>query len=189
MSWLQTVEILFFYFFLVLLVFSFLVLVLVLVSEQLWLFNGQVEDSTVCFFISLTVQSMGLHHPWPLVMRIGFFSRSKNRTLGFEHETSDSAVRHSTNSMIMILKNNSESKMQLEMRWWGSSRLHLWREKSNCSSHIVTQFMDVLFGVIQTRSLFKNLLLMPPDTPARVWHLRWTQQTISMWSSANLLTA
>ena len=42
--------------------------------------------------------------------------------------------------------------------WLGSSRLHPLKEKSNCSSHIVTPFMDVLFGVIHTRTLLENLL-------------------------------
>ena len=52
----------------------------------------------------------------------------------------------------------------------------------NCSSHIVTPFMDVLFGVIHSRTLLEKLLsvivthssvlLTSPDTPARVWHLR-----------------
>ena len=72
--------------------------------------------------------------------------------------------------------------MQLEICWSRSSQLYLWRQKYNCSSHIVTQFMDVLFGVILTRTLLEillsvivthsNDLLMSPDTPARVWHLR-----------------
>ena len=54
--------------------------------------------------------------------------------------------------------------------------------KTNCSNHIVTPFMDVLFGVIHSRTLLENLLsvivthssvlLSSPDTPARVWHLR-----------------
>ena len=30
--------------------------------------------------------------------------------------------------------------------------------KSNCSSNIVTSFMDVVFGVIDTRTLLENLL-------------------------------
>ena len=68
--------------------------------------------------------------------------------------------------------------MQLAICWSGSSHLHLRRQKSNCSSHIVTEFVDVLFGVILTRTLLENLLsvivthsndlLMSPDTPARV---------------------
>ena len=65
-----------------------------------------------------------------------------------------------------------------------SSHLHLLSQKSNCSSHIVTPFMDVLFGVIHTRTLLENsmsvlvrhsnsnVLLTSLDTPARVWHLR-----------------
>ena len=49
-------------------------------------------------------------------------------------------------------------------------------KKSNCSSHIVTPFMDVLFGVIHSKTLLENLLsvvvthssvlLTSPDTPA-----------------------
>ena len=72
---------------------------------------------------------------------------------------------------------------------------HLWRQKSNCSSYIVTPFMEVLFGVIHTRTPQENLLavivthsnvlLTSPDTPAPVRHLRWTQLIISMWCSAN----
>ena len=72
--------------------------------------------------------------------------------------------------------------MQLAICWSGSSHLHLLRQKSNCSSHIVTEFMDVLFGVIHYRTLLENLLsvivthsimlLTSPDTPARLWHLR-----------------
>ena len=55
-------------------------------------------------------------------------------------------------------------------------------KESNCSSRIVTPFMDVLFGVIHSRTLLESLLsvivthsrvlLTSPDTPARVWHLR-----------------
>ena len=48
--------------------------------------------------------------------------------------------------------------MLLGICWSESSRLHLLREKSNCSSHIVTPFMDVLFDVIHTRTLLENLL-------------------------------
>ena len=72
--------------------------------------------------------------------------------------------------------------MQWAICWSGNSNLRLLRQKSNCSSHIVTQFIDVLFGVIHSRTLLESLLsvivthtsvlLMSPDTPARVWHLR-----------------
>ena len=34
--------------------------------------------------------------------------------------------------------------------WSGGSHLHLLSQKFNCSSHIVTPFVDVLFGVIHT---------------------------------------
>ena len=66
--------------------------------------------------------------------------------------------------------------------WSESSHFYLLTQKSNCSSHIVTPFMDVPFGVTHTRTLLENLLsvlvthlsvlLKSPDTPARVWHLR-----------------
>ena len=71
--------------------------------------------------------------------------------------------------------------------------------KINCSSHIVTPFMNVLFGVIHSRTLLENLLsviathssilLTSPGTPARLWHLQRTQLTISMRCSPNLPTA
>ena len=70
--------------------------------------------------------------------------------------------------------------MQLAICWSESSRLHSLRQKSNCSSRIVTPFMDVHFGVIHSRTLLENLLsvtvthstvlLTSPDTLARVWH-------------------
>ena len=68
--------------------------------------------------------------------------------------------------------------MQWAICWSGNSHLHLLRQKSNSSSHIVTSFMDVLFGVIHTRTLSENLLsvivthssvLLPsPDTPDHI---------------------
>ena len=48
--------------------------------------------------------------------------------------------------------------MHMVICWFGGSHLHLLRRKSNCSCHIVTPFMDVLFGVINTRTIFENLL-------------------------------
>ena len=72
--------------------------------------------------------------------------------------------------------------MRLTICWSGNSNFHLLRQKSNCSSHIVTPFMDVLFGVIHSRTLVENLLsvivthssilLMSTDTAARVWHCK-----------------
>ena len=104
-----------------------------------------------------------------------------------------------TVEMIRTLKNNLGGKMQLAICWSGSSHFHLLRQESNCSSCIVTPFMDVPFGVIHSRTLLENLLsvivthssvlLTTPDTPARVWHLRWTQLTITMWCYGNLSTA
>ena len=66
--------------------------------------------------------------------------------------------------------------MQLAICWSGIFHLHLRRQKSNCSSHIASQFMDVLFGQNSLENLLSvivthsNDLLMSPDTPARVWH-------------------
>ena len=48
--------------------------------------------------------------------------------------------------------------MYLAICWSGSFNLHLWRQKSNCSSHIFTQFIYVHFGVIFTSTLLENLL-------------------------------
>ena len=48
--------------------------------------------------------------------------------------------------------------MQLAICWSGNTHLHLLRQKSDCSSHIVTPFMDVLFGIIHSRTLVENLL-------------------------------
>ena len=63
-----------------------------------------------------------------------------------------------TVEMIRILKNSSGGKMLLAIYWSKSSHSHLLRQKSNCSSHIVTPFVDVLFGIIHTRTLLENLL-------------------------------
>ena len=57
-----------------------------------------------------------------------------------------------------IKKNNSGGKMQSSICWSGSSHLHLLRQTSNCSSHIVTPFMDVHFGFSHSRTLLENLL-------------------------------
>ena len=83
--------------------------------------------------------------------------------------------------MIRIFKNSSGGKAvgnTLVIKF----ALHLLRQKSNCSSHIVTPFVDVLFGVIPSRTLLEHLLsvivayssvlLTSPDTPARVRLLR-----------------
>ena len=61
--------------------------------------------------------------------------------------------------------------------------LHLWM----CSfSLFIPELLENLLSVIVSHS---NDLLTSPDTPASVWHLRWTQLTTSMWCSANLPTA
>ena len=51
------------------------------------------------------------------------------------------------------IKNNTGGKMELAICWSGSSHLHLLRQKYNRSSQIVTQFIDVLYGVIYSRTL------------------------------------
>ena len=56
------------------------------------------------------------------------------------------------------IKKQFKRKMQLAICWSGSSHLHLLRQKSNCSSRIVTPCMDVPFGVIHSRTLLENLL-------------------------------
>ena len=85
-------------------------------------------------------------------------SEMKNLALESSFVTQDKSWLQ-TVEIIRILKNNSVGKMQLAICWSGSSHLHLRRKKSNCSNHIVTQFMDVLFGVILTRTLSENLLI------------------------------
>ena len=48
--------------------------------------------------------------------------------------------------------------MRLAICWSGSSHLHKLRQKSNCSSHIVTPSTDVLFDGIHSTTLLENLL-------------------------------
>ena len=68
--------------------------------------------------------------------------------------------------------------MLLGICWSGSSHLHLLRQKSNCSSHIVTPFMDVLFAVIHTRTLLKNFCFS--DTFKRLINVpRYTSSSLA----------
>ena len=74
--------------------------------------------------------------------------------------------------------------MQLAICWSESSHCTGVGKKSNCSSHFVSRFMDVLnfASFLPELYIIENLLsvivahsndlLMSPDTPARVWHLR-----------------
>ena len=48
--------------------------------------------------------------------------------------------------------------MQWAICWSGNSYLHLLRQKSNCSRHIVTPIIYVLFGVVHSKTLLENLL-------------------------------
>ena len=48
--------------------------------------------------------------------------------------------------------------MQLAICWSGNFYLRLFVQKSNCSSRIVTPFMDVHFSIIHSRTLLENLL-------------------------------
>ena len=72
-------------------------------------------------------------------------------------------------------------------------------EKSNCSK----SYCCPIYGCALRRhsyqnsirkitvsysGTFKRFINVPPDTPARVWYLRWTKLTILMWCSANPLT-
>ena len=91
---------------------------------------------------------------------------------------------------LYVNKNNSGGKMKLATCCSGSSHLHLWRQKSNCSSHI----NHPIFGCARCRHSNQNFLrkhsvsysdtfkrlIQTPDTLARVWYLRWTQLTIAM---------
>ena len=80
------------------------------------------------------------------------------------------------------IKKQFRGKMQLAICWSGNSHLHLLRQKSSCSSHIITTFIDVRFGIIHSRTLLEillsvivthsSVLVTSPDTPARVWHLQ-----------------
>ena len=45
-----------------------------------------------------------------------------------------------------------------------SFNLNQWRQKSNCSSHIVNQFIGVLFCVIHTTTILENSLSCYSDT-------------------------
>ena len=57
----------------------------------------------------------------------------------------------------------------MEIFWLGRSHLHQWKIKSNCSSHVVAQFMDMLFGVIHTMQNFiRNLTVSYSDTFKRL---------------------
>ena len=81
--------------------------------------------------------------------RVGFQQESgsemRNLALSKNFITEDISWLQ-TVEMIRTLKNNSGGKMQLAICWSGNSHLHLLRQKSNCSSQIVTPFMDVLFA-------------------------------------------
>ena len=48
--------------------------------------------------------------------------------------------------------------MQLAICWSGSSHLQIWRQKSNCSSHIVTPFMDVSSHIVTPFMDVKRLI-------------------------------
>ena len=108
-------------------------------------------------------------------------------------------IKHATRRDDKDIKKQSRRKNAVGNMVVRKFYLYLLRQKSNCSSHIVTPIMDVPCGVIHTKTLLENLLsvivthsnilLKSIETPARVWHLRWTQLTISMWCTANLLTA
>ena len=63
-------------------------------------------------------------------------SEVRNLTLSRNFVTQDMSLLQ-TVEMTRILKNNSGGKMQLAICWSGTSHLHLWIPKFNCSSHVV----------------------------------------------------
>ena len=65
------------------------------------------------------------------------------------------------------------------------SHLHLLRPKSNCSSHIVTLFMDVLFGVIHTGTLLENLLSDLVTYSSVLQHPQIHQLKSGIWDELN----
>ena len=82
--------------------------------------------------------------------------------------------------MNRILKNNSGGKMQWAICWSGNSHLHVLRQKFNCSSHIVTPFTDVLFGVIHSKTLVRKLTVSYSDTFKRLINLpRYTSSSLA----------
>ena len=62
----------------------------------------------------------------------------------------------------------------------GNSHLHLLGQKSNCSSHIVTQFVYILFGVIHSRTQLESLLSVITDTFKRLINVpRYTSSSLA----------
>ena len=59
------------------------------------------------------------------------------------------------------IKYQFRGEILLAICWSGSSHLYQWRQKSNCSSNIVAQFMDVLFIIIHSRTLLENTFKRP----------------------------
>ena len=86
--------------------------------------------------------------------------------------------------MIRVLKSNSGSKMQLAICWSGSSHLHLFRQKSNCSSRIVTSFMDEHFAVIHSRTLTKLTVSYSDTLKGLINVPRYTSSSLSFAMSA-----
>ena len=75
--------------------------------------------------------------------------------------------------------------MQLAICWSGSSHLHQRRQKSNCSSNIVTQFMDVHFGVFLTMYSIRKLTVSYSDTFKRLINVpRYTSTSLAFAMNA-----
>ena len=83
----------------------------------------------------------------------------------------------------------SWGKMEAKCSWQytgpGSSNLHLWRQKSNCSSHIVTQFMDVLFGVILPELYYRKLIVSYSGTLKRLINVPKYTSSSGIWDERN----
>ena len=64
----------------------------------------------------------------------------------------------------VFLKINSAGKMQLAICCSGSSHLHIWRQKPNCSSHIVTQLRMCSLASFKRLINVGDLLMYPNTT-------------------------
>ena len=63
--------------------------------------------------------------------------------------------------------------------WSGSSHLHLLRQKSNCSSHIVSQFIDVLWRHSYQNSIRKLTVCFSDTFKLLINFLRYTSSSLA----------
>ena len=82
--------------------------------------------------------------------------------------------------MIRIFKNNSPGKMQLAICGSGSSHLHLLKQNSNCSSRIVTPFMDLIYWRYSFQYTIRKLTVSYSDTFKRLINVpRYTSSSLA----------